>query len=50
MTAIFARTSCYTGKEVSWDKLIASDQKLGPEKYEFGAIAIPEIARPGNAM
>ena len=50
MTAILARTACYTGKEVSWDKLIASDQKLGPEKYEFGAIGIPEIARPGNAM
>jgi len=50
MTAILARTSCYTGKEVSWDDLIKSNERLGPTKYEFGPLEIPPVARPGSAM
>ena len=50
MTAILARTACYTGKEIAWDDLVQSNERLGPEKYEFGPMAIPAIARPGNAM
>jgi predicted dehydrogenase len=50
MTAILARTSCYTGQEVKWSDLVTSEERLGPEKYEFGDLSIPEVARPGRAM
>jgi predicted dehydrogenase len=50
LTAILARTSCYTGREVSWDDLLKSEEKLGPAKYEFAAYPMPEVARPGKAM
>ena len=50
MTAILARTSCYTGKEIKWDDLMKSEERLGPDKYEFGPLPIPPVARPGNAM
>jgi hypothetical protein len=35
LCAIMARTSAYTGKEVTWDEMMASDMVLGPPKYEL---------------
>jgi predicted dehydrogenase len=50
MTAILARTSCYTGGEVSWEELMKSEERLGPEKYEFGPAPKIVVARPGQPM
>jgi predicted dehydrogenase len=50
MTAILARTSCYSGKEVSWDDLLKSEERIGPARYEFGFAPMIEVARPGTAM
>ena len=36
--ALMGRESAYTGKFVTWEQIMASTQKLGPEKYEFGPI------------
>jgi len=36
LTAIMGRISCYTGQEVTWDQMMESSLKLGPERMEFG--------------
>ena len=38
LMAIMGRESAYSGKFVTWDQIMASTQKLGPEKYEFGPV------------
>ena len=38
LMAIMGRESAYTGKFVSWEQIMASTQKLGPDSYHFGAI------------
>ena len=47
MTGILGREAVYSGQEVEWDAALQSNSRLGPEKYEFGAYPIPEIAMPG---
>jgi predicted dehydrogenase len=47
MTGIIGREAVYSGQEIQWDKAMQSTTRLGPEKYEFGAYAMPKIARPG---
>lgn len=49
LTAIMARMSAYTGRELSWKWLInASELKLGPEKYELGDLPDWPVAIPGK--
>jgi hypothetical protein len=38
LLAIMGRESAYTGKFVTWDQMMASDQNLRFEKNEFGPI------------
>lgn len=47
MLAILGRMAAYTGKRITWEKALASTEKLGPEKYEFGTIPFPPVAMPG---
>jgi predicted dehydrogenase len=43
LMAIMGRISAYTGKFVTWDQIMASSLKLGPETYAFGPVpGIPE--------
>jgi predicted dehydrogenase len=51
LMAIMGRESAYTGKFVTWDQVIASTQKLGPDNYQFGAVpdiheVIPVAGKP----
>ena len=48
---IMGREAAYTGKFVTYDEIMASELKLGPETYEFGPIPgiIEEIPLPGIA-
>ncbi|MGD8237938.1 MAG: Gfo/Idh/MocA family oxidoreductase [Armatimonadota bacterium] len=49
MTAIMGRTSAYTGKVVTWDEIMASDMRLGPEPpYEMGDLPPTEVQLPGR--
>ncbi len=48
MTAIIGRQAAYTGKVVDWETALASDTRLGPDKYEFGPYPTPEVAMPGR--
>jgi myo-inositol 2-dehydrogenase / D-chiro-inositol 1-dehydrogenase len=51
MTAIMGRVSAYTGKEVTWDEMMNSDMKLGPDTYIMGSVGIvgtAQVAIPGE--
>ncbi len=40
---IMGRMAAYTGQEITWDEVLNSDLRLGPDTYEFGPVAgIPE--------
>ncbi len=45
MMAIMGRVSAYTGKEVTYDEMMNSDMKLGPETYIMGDIGYIEKAK-----
>ncbi|MDR2917083.1 MAG: Gfo/Idh/MocA family oxidoreductase [Tannerella sp.] len=52
LMGIMGRMSAYTGKFVTWDEVMASNMKLGPETYAFGPVpGIQEIVPlPGIAV
>jgi len=48
--ALMARMAAYTGQVVTWEQMLASKQRLGPEKYEFGAAPAVSVAVPGKTQ
>jgi predicted dehydrogenase len=48
LTAIMGRMSTYTGKAVTWDQALSSQDALVPENVTFGPIATPPVAVPGQ--
>ncbi len=48
MTAILGREAAYSGQEVTWEQVLNSQQRLGPEKLEFGPVPVPDVAMPGR--
>ena len=50
LTAIMGRISAYTGKMVTWDEMMSSDLKIGPEVLEMGPVDLKAIIPvPGSA-
>jgi len=50
LCAIMGRISAYTGKEVTWEEVMASDLRLGPETYQMGPSKIKAVIPvPGTA-
>ena len=50
LTAIMGRVSAYTGKEVTWDEIMASDLQLGPKVLELGKVDMEfPVPIPGSA-
>jgi predicted dehydrogenase len=50
LTAIMGRTAAYTGKEVKWDEMMDSTERLGPTEYTMGPVPIKaEVPVPGDA-
>ena len=49
MLGIIGREAAYTGKIISYNDMLTSSLKLGPETYEFGPVPgiVEEIALPG---
>jgi len=47
LMAIMGRMATYTGAEITWDMAMNSKEDLSPPKYEFGALPVPPVARPG---
>lgn len=51
LVAIMGRVSAYTGKEVTYDEMMNSDMKLGPDTYimgDIGYIENAEVPVPGT--
>lgn len=48
MTGIIGREAAYSGQEITWDKALKSETRLGPEEYKFGPYEVPQSARPGT--
>lgn len=47
LSAIMGREAAYTGQELTWDEVMASNLSLVPESLEMGPLPIPEVAAPG---
>jgi predicted dehydrogenase len=43
LVAIMGRESAYTGKAVTYDELMASTMRLGPETYALGPVNLPAV-------
>jgi predicted dehydrogenase len=48
LTAIMGRMSTYTGKLVTWEQALSSTENLVPAKLEWGPMAVPPVAIPGQ--
>jgi len=48
LTAIMGRMSAYTGKIVTWDQALNSTENLMPARLDWGPMAVPPIAIPGQ--
>ena len=46
MIAIMGRMCTYTGQTLSWDQCINSNERLGPDKYEWGDAPEAKVAIP----
>ncbi len=47
MIAIMGRMCTYTGQELTWEQVIASEERLGPETYGWTDLPEDEVAIPG---
>ena len=50
LTAIMGRMTAYTGKEVTWEQAMNSQESLMPGKLVLGPIATPAVAMPGKTQ
>jgi len=48
LTGIMGRESAYSGRSVTWDEILNTPRRLGPETYEMGSLPFPEVAIPGQ--
>lgn len=50
LVAVMGRESAYNGQKVTWEDMMNSSLRLGPEEYSMGAVNIPaEPPVPGTA-
>lgn len=49
LAGIMGRISAYTGQEVTWEQMLQSDLRLGPQTYEIGKMDLkPVVPVPGQ--
>lgn len=48
LIAIMGRLSTYTGQEITWEQLLQSTERLGPDQYQWGDMPEPPVAIPGK--
>jgi len=48
LTAIMGRMSAYTGKAVTWERALESQENLVPPKLEMSSLPVPPVAIPGR--
>ena len=47
LMAIMGRMATYTGKVITWEMALNSEEDLTPPKYEFGPLPVAGVAMPG---
>ena len=47
MIAIMGRMCTYTGQTLTWEQATGSQERLGPEKYQWGDMPEPPVPIPG---
>jgi predicted dehydrogenase len=47
LTAILAREAAYTGEDITWDEIMASELDLTPGPMQFGSVPFPPVPQPG---
>ncbi|MEX2672581.1 MAG: Gfo/Idh/MocA family oxidoreductase [Phycisphaeraceae bacterium] len=47
LLAIMGRMAAYTGDRITWEMVMNSEQRLGPEKYAWGDAPEVVVAKPG---
>ena len=48
LMAIMGREACYTGKTITWEQAMASEQALGPSSYAWGTAPEVALKNPGT--
>ena len=48
LTAIMGRMATYSGRVVTWDEAMNSDERWGPTSYEFGPLPVDPVPMPGK--
>jgi len=48
LLAIMGRMAAYTGQTITWEQALASEERLGPDSYEWGPCSIREVPVPGK--
>ncbi|MCA9204230.1 MAG: Gfo/Idh/MocA family oxidoreductase [Planctomycetales bacterium] len=48
LLAIMGRMATYTGQQISWEQAMNSQEDLTPPAYEWGPLAAPPVAVPGE--
>jgi hypothetical protein len=50
LLALLGRQAAYTGASVTWDECAKSEDRLGPDKYEWGEAPKVSVAIPGKTF
>jgi predicted dehydrogenase len=48
LTAIMGRMATYSGREVTWEQALQSEERWGPDNYEFGPLPVDPVPMPGQ--
>lgn len=48
LMGIMGRMACYTGRQITWEEALNSQDVLGPRTYEWGPLPVPPVAMPGS--
>jgi predicted dehydrogenase len=48
LMAIMGREAAYSGQIIKWDDMLSSNQKLGPDRPDWGDAPAVEVAMPGQ--
>ncbi len=48
LMSILGRMAAYTGRVVTWQQALESQERLGPETYAWGALPVDPVAMPGR--
>ena len=48
LTAIMGRMATYSGKQVTWDEALASNETWGPKSYAMGPLPVDAVPMPGR--